>query len=95
MKPDPTNVRCNVSAVLSDLCFEMFRCHSHGEGVNAETVLRWHKSLVAAAVANDKLTVQCEEIVEQGATAERLEALQKALAHANGQDIYAPRTDRW
>ena len=87
--------RCDVSIALRDLCIDMLRRHRAGESADAATILGWHESLVKAGLAHNALATNCEDIVEGGASPENLAAMQQALAHAMGQDVYWARADRW
>lgn len=85
----------DVPRALRDLCEEMLEIHTAGSIADAETAKRWHKSLFRAARAHSVLAQSCEDIVEMGETAERLEAMKQSLTTAMGQSRYWARIDRW
>lgn len=85
----------DVPVALRDVCIEMLRIHEVGGSADAATVKRWHQWLYKASRAHNALAMACEDIVEDGATEEHLEALKQALTRAMGQSEYWTRADRW
>jgi hypothetical protein len=85
----------DVPVTLRDLCVEMLDLQRQGASADAETVKRWHHWLYRVSRAHNALAISCEDIVEQGPTPERLEAMKHALTRAMGQTEYWARADRW
>lgn len=85
----------NVSSVLNSLSFKMLEHHRNGQAVSPETVRNWHQSLHRAHRAYNALMHACQELVEEGSSPSRLDAMKVALTHAMGETDYGPGTDRW
>lgn len=80
---------------LRDVSLEMLRFHEAGEPAPPEAVREWHRWIHNAHLAHNALAHACEEIVENGATSQRLKTMELKLAHAMGQATYWARKDRW
>lgn len=89
------SVSWDVTLALRDLSLEMLEFHSNKIPAPPETVRRWHDWVHRAQRAHNALAWACEDLVELGATPERLEAMKVALTHAMGQKEYWARADRW
>ena len=91
----PEPVCWDVTVALQQVCIEMLGYHREGRAADPETVRGWHQWLYKAHRAYNALAFTCEDIVEEGATPERVDAMKQALAHAMGQESYWARKDRW
>jgi len=60
-----------------------------------EQLIRWSQSINKAKQAHLDLQETCEDLVELGSNTDRLKAMEQALAHTQGQDVYGWRKDRW
>lgn len=85
----------DVSMALGDISAEMLERYEAGTPVEPDTIARWRQSISKARRAHIALAESCEEIVESGATHERVEAMKQALTRAMGLANYWARADRW
>ena len=85
----------DVTIALRDLSFDISG-HLAKETAPVQMEMeRWLHSLCEAARAYHQLQFACEDLVELGASEERLDAMKRALTHAQGQETYWAREDRW
>jgi len=87
--------RCDVAVVLGDVTFEMYRHKTRESFPDRDELNRWQNSLAEAGRAIQNLQSACEDIVELGATDERVAAMKQALTLSQGQVVYCARGDRW
>ena len=85
----------DVTLAIRDLSMDILRHISTGTAPDQEELKNWLRSLNEAARAYHQLEFACEDLVELGASEERLEAMKQALTHAQGQETYWARKDRW
>ena len=91
----PEVVIWDASTALRDVAIEMLSHHSGGRSADPEMIRHWHEWIHNAHRVHNALADACEDIVEEGVSAERLEAMKVALTHAMGQITYWRREDRW
>lgn len=85
----------DVTLAIRDLSFDIARHTSEGTIPDKDELTRWLQWLNQTARAYHALENACEDLVELGASEARLEAMKRALTHAQGQEEYWPRKDRW
>lgn len=86
---------CDVTIAIRDVSLDIARHTAAGTVPDRRELVAWLENLNGAALAYHKLERACEDIVEEGTTPERLEAMKVALTHAQGQVSYWMRKDRW
>jgi len=86
---------CDVTIAIRDVSLDIARHTAAGTAPDRRELIAWLESLNSAARAYQKLEHACEDIVEEGTTSERIEAMKVALTHAQGQISYWMRKDRW
>jgi len=85
----------DVAIALRDLSADV-ATHVHAATVPAHRELNeWLHYINRAAPLYRALESACEDIVEDGVTEPRVQALKQALAYAQGQVEYCHRKDRW
>jgi hypothetical protein len=89
------NKRWDMGSAVSGVTWDLFTHLKQESLPDRADLQRWQATLASASTAQGALLASCEDLVEFGATAERLEALRRALATANGQHQYIARRDRW
>ncbi|MFC3716306.1 hypothetical protein ACFONC_09085 [Luteimonas soli] len=85
----------DIAETLQFLSFDIVNHLSAGTLPSNEEIRRWLDSINNAAPNYWALELVCEDLVEDGVTEARMQALKNALAHAQGQNEYWPRKDRW
>lgn len=91
----PEVVIWDASMALRDVAIDMLAHHTQGRAADPDTIRRWHEWIHKAHRAHNALEEACEDLVEEGASSERLDAMKSALTHGMGQSQYWPRKDRW
>jgi hypothetical protein len=84
-----------MGSAVSGVSWELFAHLKQGTLPDQSELQRWQATLANAATAQGTLLASCEDLIELGASAERLEAVKRAVATANGQHQYVARRDRW
>ncbi|AOY67909.1 hypothetical protein XEUV206_22250 [Xanthomonas euvesicatoria] len=85
----------DVTITLRDLSVALAE-HVHAATVPTQRELNeWLHYITRAAPVYWALESACEDIVEDGASEYRIQALKQALTYAQGQVEYWHRKDRW
>ena len=89
------NKRLDVGSAVSGVTWELFAHIKQGTFPDRAELQRWQTTLASAAATQGALLESCEDLIELGASAERVEAVKRAVATAHGQHQYVARRDRW
>lgn len=85
----------DLATALRDMSADLAK-HVHASTLPASNELEnWLDYINNAARVYWTLENACEDLIEDGATEARVQALKEALSHAQGQSEYWPRKDRW
>lgn len=88
-------IRHDVPRSLTEVALDLSRHCADGSMPSAEQLRRWLLLITGAQRAFNQLKTACEVVVEVGASADQLAALERALAATQGQDNYVARHLRW
>jgi len=92
--PDETK-RPDVGSAISGVTWELFAHLKQGTIPNRSELQRWQMTLANAATIQGVLLASCDDLIELGASAERVEPVKRAVATASGQNQYVSRRNRW
>ncbi|HPF72471.1 MAG TPA: hypothetical protein PLX09_02595 [Xanthomonadaceae bacterium] len=85
----------DVPLALGDISFQLCTHLDAGTLPSRAELAEWLEWINDAKFSHLALQEACEDIVECGATTERVAKVEKALACCQGQDEYWRREDRW
>lgn len=93
---NPMNPMCwDVGLALADVYREISAHVDDNSAPTREQLTHWLEWIGNANRACQQLHHTCEDLVELGSSPERLKSMESALAHAQGQERYWWRKDRW
>lgn len=85
----------DVATALRDLSADLAK-HADAATTPSNNEIRdWLELVNMAAPAYWALETACEDLVEEGLSEARVQALKRALTFAQGQSEYWPRKHRW
>lgn len=85
----------DLATALRDMSADLAK-HVHASTLPASKELdSWLDYINKAARVYWALESACEDLIEDGATEARVQALKESLTRAQGQSEYWPRKDRW
>lgn len=85
----------DLATTLRDLSFDMAKHVRAQSQPTLDEIKLWHDWVFNAAPVYWALESACEDLIEEGVSDARVDALKQALTHAMGQAKYWPRKDRW